>query len=116
MLNKVWHQNNRMPAKATLEQRIQWHQEHQKHCACREVPKSNAHGLTTGSKSVIADFHNYTNAACYFVLFDFFLLFSISACIIAVMRSQVGWSCCGSRMQLRKTSRMSSGKGCPPNW
>jgi hypothetical protein len=29
-----------MPAKATLEQRIQWHKEHQEHCACREVPKS----------------------------------------------------------------------------
>ena len=40
MLNKSWHQNNRMPAKATLEQRIKWHREHQKHCACREVPKS----------------------------------------------------------------------------
>lgn len=40
MLNKIWHQKNRMPAKATLEQRIQWHEEHQKHCACRAVPKS----------------------------------------------------------------------------
>ena len=40
MLNKIWHRNNRMPAKATLEQRITWHSEHQKHCACREVPQS----------------------------------------------------------------------------
>ena len=40
MLNRTWHQNNRMPAKATLQQRIEWHKEHQKHCGCREVPKS----------------------------------------------------------------------------
>ncbi|SPF40980.1 hypothetical protein SBA1_340021 [Candidatus Sulfotelmatobacter kueseliae] len=40
MLNTIWHQNNRMPAKATLAQRIAWHREHQRHCGCREVPKS----------------------------------------------------------------------------
>jgi hypothetical protein len=39
-MNKLWHTQNKMPPKATLEQRIQWHREHQLHCACREVPKS----------------------------------------------------------------------------
>jgi len=39
------------------------------------------------------------------MLFDSLFLFSISACIIACMRSQVGWSCCGSRMQLSHRSR-----------
>ena len=39
-MNKEWHAKNTMPAKATLEQRIQWHREHQKQCACREIPKS----------------------------------------------------------------------------
>jgi hypothetical protein len=39
-MNKLWHQQNRMPAKATLEQRIAWHREHQQHCSCREAPKS----------------------------------------------------------------------------
>ena len=39
-MNKAWHAENPMPAKATLEQRIQWHREHQLQCACREVPKS----------------------------------------------------------------------------
>jgi hypothetical protein len=39
-MNKTWHTENKMPPKATLEQRIQWHKEHQKHCACREAPKS----------------------------------------------------------------------------
>lgn len=39
-MNKLWHEQNKMPAKATLEQRVQWHLEHQKQCACREVPRS----------------------------------------------------------------------------
>jgi hypothetical protein len=39
-MNKLWHSQNPMPPKATLDQRIQWHREHLKQCACREVPKS----------------------------------------------------------------------------
>jgi len=39
-MNKLWHSENKMPLKATLEERIQWHAEHQKHCACREAPRS----------------------------------------------------------------------------
>ena len=38
-MNKLWHEQNKMPLKPTLEQRIQWHKEHQKHCACRKAPK-----------------------------------------------------------------------------
>jgi hypothetical protein len=38
-MNKLWHDKNKMPAKATLEQRINWHKQHQEHCACREAPK-----------------------------------------------------------------------------
>ncbi|MEP7254948.1 MAG: hypothetical protein ABI666_04180 [Ferruginibacter sp.] len=37
-LNKEWHQAHRMPKNATQEQRIAWHMEHGKHCACREMP------------------------------------------------------------------------------
>ncbi len=37
-LNREWHVQNRMPVKANLEQRIRWHQEHVKHCACRPMP------------------------------------------------------------------------------
>lgn len=39
-MNTPWHEQHPMPPKATLEQRIQWHREHQLQCACREVPKS----------------------------------------------------------------------------
>ena len=39
-LNKEWHRLNRMPPKATREQRIKWHAEHAQACACRAIPES----------------------------------------------------------------------------
>ena len=36
-INKEWHLANKMPKKATTEQRITWHVEHLKHCSCRPV-------------------------------------------------------------------------------
>jgi hypothetical protein len=41
-LNREWHELHKMPPTATLEQRLLWHLEHQRECACREVPKSLA--------------------------------------------------------------------------
>jgi hypothetical protein len=38
-VNKDWHRENRMPPKATLEQRLKWHVEHSKNCACRPMPQ-----------------------------------------------------------------------------
>lgn len=46
-MNKEWHAKNKMPLKATLEQRIHWHREHQKHCACRRVPKGISQHLNS---------------------------------------------------------------------
>jgi len=37
-LNHEWHLANKMPERATLEQRIQWHRKHSKHCGCRPTP------------------------------------------------------------------------------
>lgn len=37
--NKEWHLANRMPPNATLSQRVTWHIEHARHCACREMPE-----------------------------------------------------------------------------
>ena len=37
-LNKEWHEQHPMPKNPTLEQRLQWHVQHAKACACREVP------------------------------------------------------------------------------
>ena len=42
-INAEWHEANRMPRNATLEQRVRWHLEHLVHCACRtDLPKSVA--------------------------------------------------------------------------
>jgi hypothetical protein len=37
-MNPAWHAENPMPPRATLDQRVAWHVEHAKWCACRPVP------------------------------------------------------------------------------
>ena len=37
-LNRRWHAAHRMPARATLQQRIAWHTVHARQCGCREMP------------------------------------------------------------------------------
>jgi hypothetical protein len=39
-LNAAWHKANPMPRNATMDQRIAWHLEHKRECACREIPAS----------------------------------------------------------------------------
>lgn len=34
-INADWHKKNQMPKNATFEQRVKWHKQHLKHCACR---------------------------------------------------------------------------------
>jgi hypothetical protein len=34
-INAAWHKAHRMPAGATLDQRVAWHLAHRKACACR---------------------------------------------------------------------------------
>jgi len=38
-INKAWHEAHRMAKNATLQQRIVWHREHARHCACRPIPE-----------------------------------------------------------------------------
>jgi hypothetical protein len=38
-INKEWHLKNRMPKNATFEERVKWHLEHIKNCACRPIPE-----------------------------------------------------------------------------
>jgi hypothetical protein len=45
--NKLWHERNRMPLRATLEQRIAWHRQHAKHCACRPMPAGILQAIKT---------------------------------------------------------------------
>jgi hypothetical protein len=34
-INKEWHLANKMPKKASLDERIKWHVEHARNCKCR---------------------------------------------------------------------------------
>ena len=39
-INKAWHAKHKMPRNATIDQLIEWHTEHLKHCQCRtDYPK-----------------------------------------------------------------------------
>ncbi|MBI4089297.1 MAG: hypothetical protein HY424_01160 [Candidatus Levybacteria bacterium] len=38
ILNREWHEKNRMPKNPTLQQKIEWHREHAKNCKCRSIP------------------------------------------------------------------------------
>lgn len=38
-INASWHGKNVMPKNATIEQRINWHLEHAKECACHPIPE-----------------------------------------------------------------------------
>ncbi|MCB1152969.1 hypothetical protein KDL45_04910 [bacterium] len=37
-INAEWHAKHVMPKNPTTRQRIEWHIEHAKHCACRPIP------------------------------------------------------------------------------
>lgn len=37
-LNREWHLKHVMPKNPSEDERLQWHLEHMKHCACREAP------------------------------------------------------------------------------
>jgi hypothetical protein len=37
-INKEWHSQNKMPKIPSMEDRIQWHIEHEKNCSCRPMP------------------------------------------------------------------------------
>lgn len=38
IINREWHEKNRMPVNANFEQRVKWHLAHQQHCSCRPIP------------------------------------------------------------------------------
>jgi len=38
-LNAAWHNAHPMPKRPTLDQRIEWHRQHARHCACRPIPE-----------------------------------------------------------------------------
>jgi hypothetical protein len=36
-INAAWHRSHPMPRNPTLDQRIEWHIAHAKHCGCRPI-------------------------------------------------------------------------------
>lgn len=36
-INAEWHNAHKMPKNPSVDQRVAWHVEHAKHCACREM-------------------------------------------------------------------------------
>jgi len=52
-INAAWHEQHRMPARASLDERVEWHLAHAAACACRAIPRSvalelKARGLAPG--------------------------------------------------------------------
>ncbi len=45
-INAEWHLKHKMPKNPTIEERIKWHLEHQKHCSCRKISGKLAEILT----------------------------------------------------------------------
>lgn len=58
-VNAAWHRAHRMPARATLAERVRWHAGHTRACGCREMPASIAaelrkQGLVVGRRKARA--------------------------------------------------------------
>ena len=49
-INAAWHKAHRMPKNATLEQRIAWHREHAKRCACQPIPEKLRAAMKTRAR------------------------------------------------------------------
>jgi hypothetical protein len=60
-VNKEWHRLHPMPPKATRQQRIEWHVDHAKACACRSVAESLKHDVEKLLKTS-ADIKNRRNS------------------------------------------------------
>jgi hypothetical protein len=50
MINAAWHKSHRMPKNPTLQQRIDWHTAHAKHCSCRPIPAKLAEQIRAQGK------------------------------------------------------------------
>jgi uncharacterized protein YdhG (YjbR/CyaY superfamily) len=44
-MNSEWHTKHVLPKSASLDERIAWHRDHQKRCACRPIPPQLAHRM-----------------------------------------------------------------------
>jgi hypothetical protein len=49
-MNTEWHKRHVLSRAATLDERIAWHREHQKQCACRPIPAKLKERLGPGDR------------------------------------------------------------------
>jgi hypothetical protein len=61
-INAEWHSKNKMPEKATLDQRVKWHLAHARHCACRPMPGPILEELRQRYKNTHQEFWIFFNA------------------------------------------------------
>ena len=54
-MNREWHDKHKMPDKATTNERIRWHLEHTKNCACRPIPKGLLAKMSVQEKQKVAN-------------------------------------------------------------
>jgi hypothetical protein len=62
-INKQWHETHRLGMPTTLQQRVQWHEQHLKHCGCRkDLPKTIVAALKAQGKKVCSRGHIFSGA------------------------------------------------------
>jgi hypothetical protein len=49
-INRLWHEQNRMPKNPRPEQRVVWHLAHAANCDCRPIPKGVAQLIVESGK------------------------------------------------------------------
>jgi hypothetical protein len=49
-INATWHRQHPMPKRPTLAQRMDWHLEHARECACRPIPAKLEEGIAEGQR------------------------------------------------------------------
>jgi hypothetical protein len=53
VINDDWHRTHRLGPHAPLDERIEWHIAHEKHCACRSMPARIRHEIAR--RRLVAD-------------------------------------------------------------
>lgn len=59
-INKMWHEKHRMPKNPALIERVNWHLQHSKHCACRPVPASVVAAIKSKDWKICNRGHRYS--------------------------------------------------------
>ena len=59
-VNAAWHAKHPMPPRATMAQRIEWHREHAKQCACGPIPSTVLAAMRGGPRGSVEAARNPT--------------------------------------------------------